>query len=238
MTDRDLTPDEEERVRRLLADARHTEPMPDDVVARLDAVLADLGEESAPSVTVVTSLDAARRRRGRGRALLVAAAAVTVLGVGTPALMNALTGMGVSSNDSATSGEMPEAASEGKGARDNAQSDDQPEGQPAGSGDQFESAPDPASPPAALSSHRFKAQVRKYAADADALLRDNETQDYSAVGACVPQEAWGSGDLLPATYDGELGMLVYRAPRGDVQRVDLYLCGTRTPVRSVLIPMP
>jgi hypothetical protein len=236
VTDRDLDPAQEERVRRLLADARHTEPMPDDVVARLDAVLADLAEESAPSVTVVTSLDAARRRRGRGRALLVAAAAVTVLGVGTPALMNALDGMGVASNDSAATGGAPEAATGEKGARDSSQGDVEP----GAAGDQFQEAPSPAaaSPPAALSSQAFKAQVKKYAGDADARLRDGETQDYSTTSACAPQQAWGSGRLLPATYDGELGMLVYRAPRGDVQRVDLYLCGTRTPVRSVLIPMP
>ena len=37
-----LDPAEDERIRRLLADARHTEPMPEAVVARLDRVLAGL----------------------------------------------------------------------------------------------------------------------------------------------------------------------------------------------------
>ena len=48
MTDHDgeLTPEQEAEVRRLLADARHTEPMPDAVVARLDRVLADLHPEA------------------------------------------------------------------------------------------------------------------------------------------------------------------------------------------------
>ena len=40
-----LTPAQEEEVRRLLAEARHTEPMPPDVVARLDRVLDDLADE-------------------------------------------------------------------------------------------------------------------------------------------------------------------------------------------------
>jgi hypothetical protein len=40
-----LTPEQEE-VRRLLADARHVDPMPDDVVDRLDQVLAGLATES------------------------------------------------------------------------------------------------------------------------------------------------------------------------------------------------
>ncbi len=235
MTDRELTPAEEERVRRLLADARHTEPMPDEVVARLDGVLADLAERPAPAPTVVTSLDAARRRRSRGRALLVAAAAVTVLGVGTPSLMNALDGMGVSAGDSATSADAPGAAEDqDNGSRDTFQSggedDDQTEGAP--------SSPEAAVPPAALSSEAFKAQVEEYADDADLRSALQDDAAYSAARRCIAQKAWGAGRLLPATYEGELGMLVYRVPRADVQRVDLYLCGTRTPVRSVLIPLP
>ena len=79
MSDPDLTPSEEQ-VRRLLADARHDEPMPDDVADRLDRVLADLrasARRTPPPVDL-----GARRRRRVGRNLLVAAAAVVVLGVG------------------------------------------------------------------------------------------------------------------------------------------------------------
>ena len=49
--DDELTPAEAERVRRLLAEARHTEPMPDDVAARLDRVIAGLADdpESRPT---------------------------------------------------------------------------------------------------------------------------------------------------------------------------------------------
>ena len=49
MSDPDLTP-AEEQVRRLLADARHDEPMPDDVAERLDRVLADLHDEAPHAV--------------------------------------------------------------------------------------------------------------------------------------------------------------------------------------------
>ena len=48
-------PPEEEAVRRLLADARHDEPTPPEVVARLDATLASLAAEREPA--------AHRRRR-------------------------------------------------------------------------------------------------------------------------------------------------------------------------------
>ena len=40
-----LDPAEDERIRRLLADARHTEPMPEAVVARLDRVLSGLSDD-------------------------------------------------------------------------------------------------------------------------------------------------------------------------------------------------
>ena len=76
-----------EAVRRLLADARHTGPMPDDVADRMDAVLTDLAAgpvESptpvpAPADAIVAYLATQRRRRATG--LLVAAAAVVVGGV-------------------------------------------------------------------------------------------------------------------------------------------------------------
>ena len=45
MTEDALTPAEEERVRRLLAEARHTDPMPADVADRFDAVIGELAAE-------------------------------------------------------------------------------------------------------------------------------------------------------------------------------------------------
>ena len=42
----ELTPEQESEVRRLLAEARHDEPVPADVAARLDDVLADLTREA------------------------------------------------------------------------------------------------------------------------------------------------------------------------------------------------
>src|SRR5690242_21244414 len=85
---------DDEQVRRLLAEARHTEPMPDDVAARLDGVLADLRE--APAVTPPADGLAARRRRRTARNWLLAAAAVVVLGVG----VNQVDWSGMSADDS------------------------------------------------------------------------------------------------------------------------------------------
>src|SRR5438128_2541809 len=76
-----LSEAEEARIRALLAAAKHEEPMPDAVVARLDRVLAGLAEEplEQPPTAHVVPLDERRRRATR---MLVAAAAVVVLGVG------------------------------------------------------------------------------------------------------------------------------------------------------------
>lgn len=82
MTDEELTPEQDDGVRRLLADARHDEPMPHDVAARLDDVLAGLvadraGDEDAPEPSHVVPL-----RRRRWPKVLVAAASVCAIGLG------------------------------------------------------------------------------------------------------------------------------------------------------------
>ncbi len=43
--ERELTPEEDARIRSLLASARASEQVPDDVAARLDSVLADLAAD-------------------------------------------------------------------------------------------------------------------------------------------------------------------------------------------------
>ncbi|MFN8196575.1 MAG: hypothetical protein U0R80_20080 [Nocardioidaceae bacterium] len=241
MTDDELTPAQEERVRRLLADARHTAPMPDDVVARLDAVIAGLAEDASDDGAAdaassgVVSLDAARRRRGRrGRALLVAAAAVTVIGVGTPALLSSLQGMSGSadSTSAGSAADAPEAATQDDGGKAFQ-----------GSGGSRSRTPKPnayeASSLPSLDASAFSAQVKRLSGD-DAL-RSTSTHDSASdlqSAPCVASKALGKGRFLPATYDGVPAVLVWRSPQDDRQRVDLFLCGDTAPTRSVVIPMP
>ncbi|MDN7121174.1 hypothetical protein INN71_07190 [Nocardioides sp. ChNu-153] len=93
--DAPLDPATEARVRGLLRAAAERSPMPADVAARLDDVLAGLAAERAAASDPGSSPDpraepapelvdlaAARRRRRVARGLLVAAAAVVVVGVG------------------------------------------------------------------------------------------------------------------------------------------------------------
>lgn len=68
-------------VRRLLADARETGPMPPEVAARLDAVLADLAAGGEPAS--VTPL-----RRRRWPRVVLAAAAVTAVALGATELVD------------------------------------------------------------------------------------------------------------------------------------------------------
>jgi hypothetical protein len=75
VTDRDELGESERRVRDLLRGAADVGPMPDDVVARLDAAL-----EAARPATPVTSLTS--RRRSRLPRLLAAAAGIVVIGGG------------------------------------------------------------------------------------------------------------------------------------------------------------
>lgn len=97
----DRTPDHDEAVRRLLADARETGPMPPEVAARLDAALADLAagagahptepdapepDPTEPDPTGPATVTPLHRRRWPR--VLLAAAAVTVVGLGSAQLVD------------------------------------------------------------------------------------------------------------------------------------------------------
>src|SRR5690242_14743383 len=77
-----LDPAQDERIRRLLADARHTDPMPEAVVARLDRVLAGLSDDRTERAERAEVVDLMARRRRTVGQLLVAAAAVVAVGFG------------------------------------------------------------------------------------------------------------------------------------------------------------
>jgi hypothetical protein len=80
--EREPTPEQEAEVRRLLAAARATEPVPPDVAARLDRVLEGLDEERGGHPAWKCRVVAPAWRRRRATALLAAAAAVVGIGVG------------------------------------------------------------------------------------------------------------------------------------------------------------
>lgn len=231
MSEENLSPRDAE-VRRLLADARHTEPMPDEVVARLDGVLADLAAEPA-RVRPVTDLATRRRRVTQ---LLVAAAAVVVVGVGLQQVVGPRSG----SDESPTSSQADSVNREATGAdADNGGA--APESSSSGA---EENAPeDNGRVVVTLRPQHFTDDV----ADARAtrltkdLVRLPEALDsaaFLAAGVACRADAWGQGSFVPVRYGRTPAVLVFRRALGDSQVADLFLCGSAEPTRSVTLPAP
>jgi hypothetical protein len=230
VSDPDLTPSEEQ-VRRLLADARHDEPMPDDVADRLDRVLADLQGESRSTPAPIDL--AARRRRRLARNVLVAAAAVVVLGVGVSRIdLSGQDADGGSADSGAASAPDSAAREEDSGGGDTAQ----------------ESERLVRGRPLVLSSADFDRQARRaslhppLASLAEPPLEQDDLADLDkdlAATASRPwcnDPAWGAGERVAVRYDGQRGVLVLRPPSGDTRTADLYLCRETVPTRSTTIP--
>lgn len=220
---------EHDDVRRLLAEARHDEPIPTDVAARLDRVLAGLSQErtEVPAEAPVIHLEAHRRRRAAG--LLVAAAAIVVGGVAAAQHLPGSSG--------------PQATADGSTADRNAGAE--------ASGQALTSSP-PVSPgpnnaqkaPLKTSGGRVRVRPGHFTADALAgrqvAAPTTSGSRYDALKAvspgCVP--SLDDAVLVPATYEKAPAALVYHAPAGSTQVVDLYICGSAKPVRSVTLPTP
>jgi hypothetical protein len=230
-----LTPEQDQEVRRLLGEARHTDPMPPDVVARLDRVLDDLSDEPSRRAPVV---HLARRRR-RVASLLVAAAAVVVVGIGIGQVVGTV---GSSDGDADTAG----SAAEDQGDRNLSE---------AGGGDNAAPERDPGSDTLGdqdfVSGKLFKlrpeelsmdlVKVQAYADASNSLAaapKDNPTRVYRKVSRACRSGDWGTGTFVPVKYGSQQGVVVFRRPLGDVQVAEVYLCGNPDPVRSLTLPAP
>ncbi len=230
----DLTPDETDRVRRLLAEARHTDPVPADVAARLDRTLATLAEERRErEAHPVVSL--ASRRRRRATQLLVAAAAVVVVGVGANQLVS---GLDASGGDAASTSDSAGAEAGG--------GPDQPGASPPGAEEEPPEAaggatagplePDAAAVgPVIVRDATFDADV--LAARARAKPGRGAPQGFDAAKACDDPD-WAAGDRVPVRYDDAPAVLVFLAPVDGTQTVNLYTCDSATPVRSSSVTAP
>ena len=233
MTDHAEPDPDDDAVRRLLADARHTEPMPDGVAARMDAVLADLAADAhaTPPDPVVVPLNIHRRRRAAG--MLVAAAAIVVGGV---VVAQHLPGAGDSSGATATAGDRADSSSVA--------------GDASGTPSVRTPVPEHAAPghlplgAAEVRHGRVQVRPQQFTADAVAARRlvqqrlplSSYTRLGHPGGSCaVPAHA---GVRVAATYQRAPAVLVFHAPVSSTQVVDLYLCGSRRPVRSATLPSP
>jgi hypothetical protein len=225
-----LTPQEEE-VRRLLAAARHAGPTPPEVVARLDAVLDELGGEPSRAAPVV---DLARRRR-RVASLLVAAAAVVVVGIGLGQVLSPQGGGDAAQSGAATS------------AEDHGQGPAQPRSaQPKSQAGEAESAPVESAPLSDAAKLRVvrpdeltdDITAARQAAGNSADFSYKQQSANGAAGALCSADSWGQGRFVLVRYGKTPAVLVFRRPMGDTQVVDLFLCGSEQPERSVTLPAP
>ncbi len=222
----ELTPEQESTVRRLLAEARHDEPLPVEVGDRLDRVLADLSRDPLDRSAPVIDL-AARRRRRNAAGLLVAAAAVIVGGFGVGQVIDV---GGSADSDSADGGGSTV-------ARDDSADD---RGAAPGESSEGEAGDAPAQAakalPLQLTSQHLERDVR----------RQLRRQSYASLDGTDPSamaEAefpcasapYGLGELLPAYYDGIPTVLALRPPEGQEQRAEVLECGTAVPLRSFTI---
>jgi len=231
-----LTPEQEQRVRRLLTEARHTEPMPGDVAARLDRVLAELarGEEVAPVVPL------ASRRRRRAVTMLVAAAAVVVGGIGLGQVLGP--GGGGAGSASSPTADRAASAEDAPSGADSAGTESRthslaPQTPAAGvpGGQPVYALPGPVR----VRSQHFSRDVRHVqrllSSGAGAGRDQNDTPHPPFT--CKPGD-WGIGLFVPASYRGEPTVLVFRRVTGDTQVVDLFQCDSDEALRSVTLPAP
>lgn len=240
MTDDQLDPRDAE-VRRLLADARHTDPVPEDVVARLDRVLADLATEPS-RVRPVTDLATRRRRVTR---ILVAAAAVVVVGVGVQQVVSPRGGSDSTDGPATTSlreegGDNQDAGSSEPGT---ATSDEQVPGSTESSPLDGIIAGVPESGEADLVRLRprhFADDVAGHATfgNARGARVGGRAMAFDAAGVACRADAWGRGTFVPVRYGRTPAVLVFRRAMGDTQVADLFLCGATEPERSVTLPAP
>lgn len=245
MTHEQLDPRDAE-VRRLLAGARHTDPVPEDVVARLDRVLADLAAEPS-RVRPVTDLATRRRRVTR---LLVAAAAVVAVGVGVQQVVSpqAVSPQGGSDSASApTTHDLREdvAADQGadsSGAGATASGEQAPEPTGSSSLDGLTAAlPQSGSADLLrLRPHHFADDVAGHATfgNARGARVGGRELAFDAAGLACRADAWGRGTFVPVRYGRIPAVLVLRRALGDTRVADLFLCGDTEPTRSVTLPAP
>lgn len=236
MTDQSgLTP-EQDAVRRLLAEARHAGTTPPEVVVRLDETLAALVSEradtplTAPLTAPVVDLGA-RRRRTVGLGLL-AAAAVVVAGIAV--------GQGLPG----TSGGQSDSGAGGAATSQEREYADQSGGADAGSGAAGRSpealkssavAPDAAHPTFSTTDPGLDDDLLDLR-DSDARRSADMGSEQTLVGCAL--RGVGAGRRVAAVVDGASGAVVFRRPDDAGQQVDLYLCGTPVPVRTLTLPAP
>lgn len=223
-----MSPDPaEERLRRLLAEARHDEPVPPEVAARLDDTLAQLESERAHASAMAEVGELAARRRRNAARLLLVAAAVVVAGAGVGRLVSTQGGAESVMDAGGSAAEAP--AADGQGLRE------------AGPGEgeaEWVTAP-PVDPAHVVRADRFSDDVARLAAPGTTTSAAPEaagSADSNLLVAPCDPGPYGPGRLLGVLYDGVPAVLAIRPVAGESRVVELLECGSGAVLRTTTLP--
>jgi hypothetical protein len=234
------SPEDETRIRALLADARATGPMPADVAARLDGVLADLSAErvTVDPVPADNVVPITRTRRHRIVTVLGVAAAIGVFGLGVGAVVNSESGQDdAGSADSAVA------------ERGDAGFNDEAEAAPTESGNELAPGDEPGAEDdkVVLREHAFVVRPEHLTRDLARIqraLHGPGAADYSRGMVHAPKgfscrlTTPDRGILIGVEYDGAPAFVRFLEPMGESQVVEVLQCGTGDLVRSTTLPTP
>jgi hypothetical protein len=256
-----LSPEQEARLRRLLARSRHDERVPDDVAEHLDGVLARL-EAGDPELT------GPRARKAEVYAL---AAAVAVVGVGLGQVVGSSAGEDslMAESDTAASADSAESADRSEGrasgedldATGGGESDDELDGAldeelaagtemlSDGAVSEFAALEDLVVLRGRLADVREErftraaTRIQRLVIGSDAKVAPPDTTSLRRAAprvqrawqGCAPAD-WGPGTPVAVLYERSPAVLVFRPATGDAQVADLVQCGTGEILRSVTLP--
>lgn len=233
--EREITPEEDARIRSLLASARASEQVPDDVAARLDSVLADLANDRSAERAAADHAAGSRPRWRRGRVVLAAAVGVGVLSlaaVNLPQLSGGFQGTGGGSSDKSS-----DRAGDRAGDKTGTTTEEK-----SGSGADQPSASTPEAT-ARLSTDTFRRDVRRLlAAGADTRQlapssgTSGRTGDELASGACAASPEPGVVRSSEVLLDGKLALLEVFAAKDGARVVRVVSCDGTLTLASTRIP--
>ena len=220
--ERELTPEEDARIRSLLASARASEQAPDDVAARLDSVLADLAADRARRPRADGDHAAGSRPWWRrGRVLLAAAVGVGVISLAAVSL--------------------PQLSGPQDRRRVRRQDDEHDSGQVRARADQQSLGT--RGQTSRLSTDTFRRDVRRLlAASADSRQLapssgvNGRTGDELASGACPASPEAGVVRSREVLLDGKLALLEVFGVRDGARVVRAVSCDGKQTLASARIP--
>jgi hypothetical protein len=238
-----LSPEDDEHVRRLLADARESGPMPPEVAARLEDTIVGLAAaratdslQPAPGQVPAseTVIPIRRSRRHRVAAVLAVAAAVAVVGLGV--------GTFFERNEpaqNATSADSPVDRGAG-GVADRKDANAAPE-----DAEQAEAARPSEGQTLVTDQPARRVRSRHLARDLvsvqQAVLPHPATASYDRTNLTAPADFacasadWGPGVLVAVRYDGNPAVVAFREPVGRSQVAEVLQCGTAEVLRSTTL---